>query len=483
MRFYFAGAEATFNRLYEMGVRDFLLSYYYLLDKGTKSIAKRFGLADKEPVRIMIDSGGFTFNTEPDKHTLEELYEYRDKYCAWLLHNKQWITSAVELDVSVMIGQERLKKWRTKYFKPLEAAGIPIIYVWHEEDGLTGWHEMCHLHSYVGLTAMANWKETKLARYLREAKKNKTRVHGFAFTQTDLLMKLDFYTVDSTTWLSGMKYGCTYVFDGRKLKTYDSNHKHLRNKHRAHFVKHGINWDLVKLDLSEDRDKRRLAYPEINKINILGWLEFAEYVRNHWRVKKKLRKQKLEEKSQALVPVEPPSELVVAPVTKPIISLLDREDVPKLKCSSCHIAEDCPKFDEARTECAYGIAEINLDNPLEILDLKKMLLKTDFQRLQRNIQFEQLSGGYIDPSVQRLSDSTFEKAERLGNEMKGYGLPEMPSDAQTESAGGILARVMQPLIDGAKALNTIEAHFTESKGELDPEDIDMKDVTHAKIIE
>jgi hypothetical protein len=469
-RLAFAGSEAHFNVLYGMGVRDMLFSYYHMDDKNIQSLAKRYKLDERDKVRIIIDSGGFTFNMDPDKHTNKELYAYRDRYIQWLYDNKEYITAAVELDVSIMIGDEKLQKWRKKYFKPLEKAGIPIIYVWHEEDGLDGWKQLCKENKYVGLTSLAGWEPSQIKRYLREAQKYKSKVHGFAFTSTEHLPKLDFTTVDSTTWISGMKYGCTYVFDNKRLITYDANTKHMRNKYRAHFVKRGINWDLVKLDFKKDDQNRRLAQPEITKINILGWLEFGQFLHKKSVLRKKLRKtrqgpelavpekqeQKLEEK-QVLIPVE----------KQPIISLIERKDVPKLKCSSCHISEDCDKFDENRTECAYTILDVDVDNPDDLISLRKHIIKTDYERLQRQYQFEQQSGGYVDKITQSLADSLFERMSRLAAEIRAIERAkdenDMPSNEEAANAGSVMQRILAPLVESAKALQVLENHHIEGK--------------------
>jgi len=64
-------------------------------------------------------------------------------------------------------------------------------------------------------------------------KKNNCKVHGLGFTQGSLLKtgKFPFYSIDSTTWLVGAKFGdvCLFDKDGFLTKRYNPN-KNLRAK-------------------------------------------------------------------------------------------------------------------------------------------------------------------------------------------------------------------------------------------------------------
>ena len=45
-------------------------------------------------------------------------------------------------------------------------------------------------------------------------KELKLRVHGWAVTDNKSIKRMPFYSVDSTTWLGGAKYGSTYHYVG-----------------------------------------------------------------------------------------------------------------------------------------------------------------------------------------------------------------------------------------------------------------------------
>ena len=67
-------------------------------------------------------------------------------------------------------------------------------------------------------------KEIKRSEYgifhvlLRMARQANCKVHGLGFTNLKCLTDFDFYSVDSTSWLGGNRFGFIYHFDGRTLQ-------------------------------------------------------------------------------------------------------------------------------------------------------------------------------------------------------------------------------------------------------------------------
>ena len=53
---------------------------------------------------------------------------------------------------------------------------------------------------------------------LEIAKKNNCKVHGLGYTNLKGIEKYHFYSVDSTSWLSGNRFGAVYWFDGKTMK-------------------------------------------------------------------------------------------------------------------------------------------------------------------------------------------------------------------------------------------------------------------------
>ena len=52
-----------------------------------------------------------------------------------------------------------------------------------------------------------------IKKFLKDASKEKCKVHGLGFTQTKLLKDYPFYSVDSTTWSAGHRFGELHCFN------------------------------------------------------------------------------------------------------------------------------------------------------------------------------------------------------------------------------------------------------------------------------
>ena len=90
-------------------------------------------------------------------------------------------------------------------------------------------------YSYVAIGGIVT-KEIKRKEHdiflplLRIAKANNCKVHGLGYTNLKNLKKYPFYSVDSTSWLSGNRFGQAYLFDGRELTQAQKTKKGQRAK-------------------------------------------------------------------------------------------------------------------------------------------------------------------------------------------------------------------------------------------------------------
>ena len=65
--------------------------------------------------------------------------------------------------------------------------------------------------------ALENHKQIKA--FLKRAKANDCKVHGLGFTAQNHMRYLPFYSVDSSSWIAGNRYGSICRFDGRRVNT------------------------------------------------------------------------------------------------------------------------------------------------------------------------------------------------------------------------------------------------------------------------
>lgn len=212
--------EVYLDGCYDMGVRNFLMSYEYLRGKGAGQLKKH------PDMHLFIDSGVFTYLNDPkyQNYTVEQWEEQLREYLRWAESHKESIFGMAELDLQNLLGMETITRWRREYFEPfMLRTGIPVCFIYHH-DGEHIWENMCERYPYVGLTTVADdgrsYDMDGFRKMLKIAEKYNSLIHGFGMTQTSVLPQLPFYTVDSTSWKSGFRYGQISVWTGQKMSSF-----------------------------------------------------------------------------------------------------------------------------------------------------------------------------------------------------------------------------------------------------------------------
>lgn len=272
--FFSASSTGDFQQLYDFGIRETLVSYFYIR-KNLSYWEKMLPKFKAEGGIFMTDSGAFSFmgkftesSPEYEKMSTEEFWlPYLNEYVDWIKSHKDYIFSAANLDLDTIVGAEIVDKWNKHYFEPLERThGVQIVYVAHEVGSVSVMprlKEYCEKYSYVGVNQA--WKSLAPQIY-QLVKRYHRRIHGFAWTEFDLVKKYPFFSVDSVTWLGGVRFGTTYNYDGKNFSTIDYKHKYRRKANRLKYERAGVDWEEVKKETRIN----------INKMNLLGWLGFRK---------------------------------------------------------------------------------------------------------------------------------------------------------------------------------------------------------------
>lgn len=190
---------------------NILQSFYYCDDFTEKVIipqAKRF----------LLDSGAFTFFGQGKA---VEWREYVKRYAEFIKRND--VKLYFELDIDPLIGYKNVLYYRAMLE---DMTGKPSIPVWHKSRGIDEYYKMCESYDYVAIggivTKEITQKEYKFFPHLiQEAHKRGAKVHGLGFTNLQGLTKYKFDSVDSTTWVSGNRFGSIYVFNGKTMVKHD----------------------------------------------------------------------------------------------------------------------------------------------------------------------------------------------------------------------------------------------------------------------
>lgn len=197
MIIYFAGADGEQFRtvLYENGVKNILMSYYAARDKTDFQGLDRFET-------IFLDSGGFTARSQGIDIDVK-------KYGEFILRNEKTFTVHANLDL--METERTLENQKT-----LEDMGCHPLPVFHYDEWLHGkgylLDEYIKNHKYIALGGVAGaaTSQKMLQGYLNfcfDKTRDKIKVHGFGMTSMWVLKEYPFYSVDSTAWISGGKFG------------------------------------------------------------------------------------------------------------------------------------------------------------------------------------------------------------------------------------------------------------------------------------
>lgn len=202
-----------------------LVSFHYFQNKDLKAAI------DNAPVKptVFTDSGGFSAHSQGVDVDI-------DVYCSWLRRNQSHIDYYANLDV---IGDWRgtLKNqliMERRGFRPL-----PVIHYGSKPSEIlryarNGYDYIClgglvpySFHLTRALTAIRENKQPpkmgfKIIEWLDEcheiARSEGVRLHGFGVTNWRAVTRYPWKSVDSSSWVSGAKFGSLILFDPSKGK-------------------------------------------------------------------------------------------------------------------------------------------------------------------------------------------------------------------------------------------------------------------------
>lgn len=172
---------------------------------------------------FILDSGVFSYlkgdkvRGERDNQNVD-WEKYVDEYANFVIQNK--VKNYVEVDVDQMIGYDLVTKLTEKLEKKVGHKCMPV---WHMNRGYDNWLKIVHDYDYVcfGAFLTDNLDQSKfpmIKQFLSDAKKSQCNVHGLGLTTDKWLHKLPFYSVDSSTWIAGCRYGYLHYFDKGYIK-------------------------------------------------------------------------------------------------------------------------------------------------------------------------------------------------------------------------------------------------------------------------
>tara|TARA_R100000951_G_C2653560_1_gene185303 strand:- start:17109 stop:17843 length:735 start_codon:yes stop_codon:yes gene_type:complete len=161
---------------------------------------------------FLLDSGAFSFFGGKTVNW----DDYVGEYIAFI--NKYNVKLFFELDIYAIVGVKKTEEIRTRLIKETGRKPIPVF---HKRLGIDYYKMFCEQFKYIAISASGMYESKwtrqepqRLKKMIQYANSKGVKVHGLGYTKLSNLAEMPFYSVDSTSWLSGNRFGGIYEFNG-----------------------------------------------------------------------------------------------------------------------------------------------------------------------------------------------------------------------------------------------------------------------------
>jgi len=197
------------------GVRNLLIAY----GQGDSVFKLNSDLLSDPGANVLVDSGAFSIWNRGGSIKLSD-------YMAFAHRLRQESTCGlrfVNLDVIPGEAGRRPTPEETRRaadtgwsnFMSMRAEGLPVLHVYHQHEHPSWLERLAAESDYIGISPANDVSVEERERWLDRVYSvigTRVRTHGFGVTVTSLLSRYPFYSVDSTTWCVGAKYGNVLKF-------------------------------------------------------------------------------------------------------------------------------------------------------------------------------------------------------------------------------------------------------------------------------
>lgn len=256
MKLMFAGLESgQWENISDLAhyCKYILSSYWYLRDTKHADVLNLMLQRNSED-NFMLDSGAFTLMMTDNANLHKDLDNYIEQYIKFV--KKYKIRNYIEMDIDSVIGYKEVKQIRRKLEMDI---GWKCIPVWHKNRGIEDYKKMVSEYDYVafggfndvGNLAITSEDLPSVKKMIQYANHRKVKVHGLGFTRNGA-WEYGFYSVDSSSWSSGRRFGNAAKFEGNRL---------------------------TKI---EKPDNTRADYKIIDKNNFVEWCKYQRWVEDKY---------------------------------------------------------------------------------------------------------------------------------------------------------------------------------------------------------
>jgi hypothetical protein len=185
-----------------------LISYWYYKDTDIDALVQKY--FPDNPPEIFADSGAFSAMTQGGKVNLRE-------YAQWLKKWKHHFSTYANLDVI----KDPIHTWENQLkLEDLDLSPLPVFHVLEDWEYLERYIEN---YSYIalGVAGMQQRKKAIMGWITQCFKRagDTCVFHGFGLTSLEVIKTFPWYSVDSSSWGAGFRFGIVPLFhDGKLLK-------------------------------------------------------------------------------------------------------------------------------------------------------------------------------------------------------------------------------------------------------------------------
>lgn len=243
-----------------------LLSYWYFKDVDLGEMLDKY-YSDPKP-DIFADSGAFSAMTQGVNITCKE-------YGDWVKKWKHLFTAYANLDVI----RNAEATWENQ--QRLEGMGLEPVPVFHVAEKFSWLERYVDNYKYIALgVAGSQSKKNKVMAWITKcfrAGDDRVVFHGFGITSWLMLNSFRWYSVDSSSWGAGFRYGIISLFDynvGRFYKVRLGNFEDCK-RHAKLINAYGYE----PIDFA---DRERNDRGKICAISALSYIKAEEWLRRRW---------------------------------------------------------------------------------------------------------------------------------------------------------------------------------------------------------
>jgi hypothetical protein len=490
---YFMGAEQSGWRklLQAAGAQSVGTSYYSLRKRLPKT--KPLDMSEWGFARVLLDSGGYTANSNPGKHTLGEWQHYGREYGEWALAHQDEVSLVTEFDCNVL-GRDWIERQRREVWCELDPA--KFVPVWHAEDGIQALQDLADRFANVGVVeeTLESGGGLNVIPHLNSLARRGVRIHGIAMTKPNAMRQAELSSAGSTSWLSPMRFGDTQVWHDGQFTRYPARMKEqARTRHRATFLEAGFDADKIQADDGS----------EVTAFALWSWLRLEESTRslrtNYGPVVEADRTnsdaheggdpnvatggQVVEalgagRRNDPLVRAGAPLRQREALKTLPLLGTRDVPDEAEgaaegdtvqvleirgtsaRRCDTCAIRDACEEF-EPGTTCAFSIP-VHVRTVADRQALMTGLIELQTGRVAFGAHVEQVRGGYPDANVSQEFDrllKAFQVQAELEDDRDFF---EVTMRGKGGGAGGVMSALFgaSPPARGGQRMTAPETERT-----------------------